>query len=126
MLGRDALIAKVAIDLIDAVQTADRQPLQVEFRRNAQVEIEVERVVVGSKWARHGAASDGLHHRRFHFDVAASVEVSADGLNNAAALDENFAHLRIDEQIEIALAVAQLNIGQPVPFLRQRQQALAQ
>ena len=106
MLGRDALIAKVAIDLIDAIQTADRQPLQVEFRRNAQVEIEIERVVVGSEWASHGAAGDGLHHRRLHFDVAASVEVSADGLNNAATLDENFAHFRIDEQIEIALAVA--------------------
>ena len=31
------LVAEVAIDFIDAIESADHQPLQIEFRRNAQI-----------------------------------------------------------------------------------------
>ncbi len=39
---------------------------------------------------------------------------------------EDLAHLGIDDQVEIALAVAGFDVGQPVPLLRQRQQRLGQ
>ena len=39
VLARDALVAEVAADLVDAVEPADDQPLQVQLVRDAQVEI---------------------------------------------------------------------------------------
>ena len=44
--GVDALVAEVAADLVDPVQAADDQPLEVELDRDAQVHRLVERVEV--------------------------------------------------------------------------------
>ena len=46
--------------------------------------------------------------------------------DHAAADLEDPARVGIDDQIEVALAVADLDVGQPVPLLRQRQQALGE
>jgi hypothetical protein len=46
VLGADAFVAEVAVDLVDAVEAADDQALEVELGRDAQEEIEIERVVV--------------------------------------------------------------------------------
>ena len=46
------LVAEVAADLEDALEAADHQPLQVQLGRDAQVEVEVERVVVGDERSR--------------------------------------------------------------------------
>ena len=35
-------------------------------------------------------------------------------------------HFRVDHQIEVALAVADFDVGEAVPFLRQRQERLRQ
>ena len=43
-----------------------------------------------------------------------------------AALDEYLAHFGIHDQIDIALAIAQFDVGQPVPLFRQRKQVLAE
>ncbi len=77
MLGADALIAEIAIDLVNAVQAADDQPLQVELRRNAQVEIHVHGVVVGHEGQRRRSTRDGLHHGCFHLQIAALIEEHA-------------------------------------------------
>jgi hypothetical protein len=49
VLRAHALVAEVAVDLVDAVQAADDQALQIELRRDAQKQIQVERVVVRLK-----------------------------------------------------------------------------
>ena len=46
VLRRDALIAEVAIDLVDAIESADHQPLEIQLRRDAQEQIHVEGVVM--------------------------------------------------------------------------------
>jgi phage terminase large subunit-like protein len=38
VLRADALVAEVAVDLVDAVKAADDQPLQIKLRRDAQKE----------------------------------------------------------------------------------------
>ena len=83
--------------------------------------IDVERVVMRDKRASHGAAGDGLHHRRFHFNKSARVQEAPQRLHQLAALEKDLAHIRIHYQVNIALAIAQFNVGQPMPFLRQRQ-----
>ena len=42
------------------------------------------------------------------------------------ALQKNFAHLGIHHHVDIALAVAQLDVGQAMPLLGQRQQVFAE
>ena len=73
----EALVAEIAVDLVDALQAAHHQPLQVKLRRDAQVEIDIERVVMGDERPRRGAAVDRLHHGRLHFDEAARFQLPA-------------------------------------------------
>ena len=119
---RDALVAEVAVDLEDALEAADQQPLEVQLRRDAQEEIHVEGVVMRDERPRRGAAGQRLHHRRLDLDEVARREEGADALDDARAHDEHLAHLRIGDQIEVALPVARLDVGQSVPLLRQRTQ----
>jgi len=65
-----------------------------------------------------------LHHRRFHFYKVASIQEAADRLHYFAALDENFAHILVHDQIDIPLAIAQFHVAQAMPFFRQRQKIL--
>ena len=70
--------------------------------------------------------ANGLHHRRFDFDVAARIEKAPQLADNLRAPQENFSRAVIGDQVQIALPVADLHVGQAVPFFRQRQQRLAQ
>ncbi len=72
----EAFVAEVAIDLVDALQAAHHQALQIQLRRDAQVQIDIERVVMRDEGARRGAAIERLHHGRFHFDEAAWLRVA--------------------------------------------------
>ena len=74
VLRRDPLVPEVAVDLVDALQAADDQPLQVQLRRDAQEELHVERVVMRHERPRQRAAGDRLHHRRLDLEVAAGVQ----------------------------------------------------
>ena len=56
VLRRDPFVAEVAVDLVDARQPADDQPLQVKLRRDAHEEVDVERVVMRDERPRRGAA----------------------------------------------------------------------
>jgi hypothetical protein len=75
----DALVAEVLADLVDALEPADDQPLQVQLVGDAQVEPHVERVVMRDERPRRGAAVQRLKHGRLHLDVAALVEEAAQG-----------------------------------------------
>ena len=126
MLARQPLVAEVAADLVDAVEAADHQPLQVQLGRDPHVEVEVERVVVGLERLRRRAADDPVQHRRLHLEEAARVEEAADAAHDRAPLAEHLAHLGVDHQVDVALAVADLRVRQAVKFLGQRPRRLGQ
>jgi hypothetical protein len=71
-----ALVAEIAVDLVDALEAADHQPLEVQLRRDAQVHVDAERVVVRDERPRVRAAGNRLHHRRLDLEEAARVEVA--------------------------------------------------
>ena len=91
--GRHALVAEIAIDLVDALEAADHQALEIQLRRDAQVHVHVERVVVRDERPRGRAAGDRLHHRRLDFDEIARVEEVAQVAHDARALAEHLARL---------------------------------
>ncbi len=71
------LVAKIAIDLIDALESAHHQTLEIQLRRDAQVEIHIERVVVRDEGTGHRAAVKRLHHGRLDFDEAMRLKLTA-------------------------------------------------
>ena len=44
MARGDAFVAEVAVEFVDALEAADEEALEVEFGRDAQIQINVERV----------------------------------------------------------------------------------
>ena len=58
MPGVDAFIAEDPADFIDAVDSADHRFLEVQFRRNTEIEVLIKRVVVRDERSRRGAAND--------------------------------------------------------------------
>ena len=76
--GAEALVAEVAVDLEHPLEAAHHQTLEVQFRRDAQVHVQVQTVVVGDERPRRGAAGDHLQHRRFRFHETVAHQVIAD------------------------------------------------
>ena len=111
VLGRNPLIPEVTVDLVDAFDPADGQPLEVELRRDPQIELNVERVVMRDERARQRAAGDRLHHRRLDLEIPAGVQERADRREGPAADLEHPARIGIHDQIEVALPVAGLDVA---------------
>ena len=109
-----ALVAEVLAELVHAVESADDQLFEVELRGDAQVEVDIERVVVRDERTRRGAARNGLQDRGLDFDIAFRIEKFTHRGHDFGAADERIFDLRVDNQVEIPLAVAHLGIGEGV------------
>src|SRR5262249_29178562 len=95
MPRRDALVAENSANLVHLLDVADKQSLEVEFQRDAQLEVVVQRVMMRLERSRGGAPSLGLKHRRLDLEEAGIVEITPHGLHHAAALQQNIARLGI-------------------------------
>ena len=126
VLGGDALVAEDAPQLVDLVEAADDQPLEVQLQGDAQVEVLVEGVVVGDEGAGQSAPGGRLQHRRLHLDKAALVEELPDGGDDPAAHLEDLLDLGVGDEVQVALAVAFFDVAEAVPFLRQGLERLGQ
>src|SRR5690606_2976839 len=110
----DPLVPEVLADLVHPLESADDQALQVQLVRDAQVERHVERVVMRREWTRGRTTVQRLEDRRLDFDEPALVEEAADRRDDARAQHEYAPHLRVYGQAGVALAVALLDVGEPV------------
>ena len=68
-----ALVAITAPDLVDALEAAHQEPLEVELGRDAHEKLHVERVVVGLERPRRRASYQSVKGGRLHLEVAARV-----------------------------------------------------
>ena len=126
MIRIHALVAELAPDLEDLLEAAHQQALEMQLGGDAQVEVLVQRVVVRDEGTRVRAAEDGVQDGRLHLVVAVILHVAADGGNHLEALLERVAHLAVHDEVDIALAIARLLVGQAVELLRQGAQRLAE
>ena len=126
MPRRQALVAEVAVDLVDLLETADDQALEIQFGRHAQEQAHVERVVMGHERTRRGAARDHLHHRRFDLEEPAFIEEATDITDNGGAGPKGIARHLAHNKVEVTLAVLGFGVRQAVIFLGQRPQRLRQ
>ncbi len=120
------LVAEIPVDLVDLLEPADDQALEVELRRDAQEHLHVERVVVRDEGPGRGAAGNRLHHRRLHFHEAAIVELPAQLAHELRARAEHGARIVVDDEVDVALAIARVDIREAVPLVGQRSQRLRQ
>ena len=126
VLGRDALVAEVLAELVHAIDPTHDESLQIELGGDPEVEIAVERVVMGRERPRERAAVERLEDRRLDLDEAARVEPLADRGDDLRALGEQLANLRVGDQVELAVAVAHLHVLEPVELVGWWAQALRQ
>src|SRR3954451_18851396 len=74
VLARKALVAEVLVDLVDALEAADYQPLQIQLVGDTQIEVLVELVVVRDERTGERAAVQTLQDRGLDFEEAAAVK----------------------------------------------------
>ena len=100
-------------DLVDPLVSADDQPLEVELVGDPEKERHVERVVMGHEGPRRRAPVHRLQHRRLHLEVAPPVQEPPEVPDRLGTGFKNAAHVGVDREIGVALAVAHLRIDQP-------------
>ncbi len=83
--GRDALVAEDPSDLVHALHATHDQPLEVQLDGDPQVELQVERVVVGGERAGVGAAGLGVQHRGLDLDEAPFVQRASEAGDDLVA-----------------------------------------
>ena len=112
-----SFIAEDPPDLVDPVEAADDQSLEVELQRDPQIQVHVERIVVGSKRPGRGPTRHRLQHGRLHLGKAPAPKERPGLFHQPAAREEDLHHLGVGNQVEVALPVAELLVLQPVIFL---------
>ena len=110
MLSGNAFVAKVAIDFEDFVKAAYQQPLQIKLRRNPQVKVETERLVMGAERLGCRASSDRLQDWRLDFNEAAFSEEAPRLSDNRDAFFEYATRMLVGKKIEITLPVSRFNV----------------
>ena len=118
--GETALVAKAAADLEDLVEATDDQSLQVQLGRDPQIEVGIEGVVMRDERARRGTAGDRMEDRRLHLDEALRPQPLPHALDHIAAQHQQLATAVVGPQIDLALAVAGLDIGHAAPLVAER------
>ena len=122
----DALVAKRPAEVVDVLQAPDDAAVQEQLDRDAQVQVDVQRVVMRRERARGGAAGECLQHRRLDLREAFLAQDLVDRLDHLRAFEEHLARLGVRQQVELAIAVARAEILHPVVTVRRRAQRLGQ
>ena len=126
VLGVHPLVAEDAPHLVHPLHAAHDQPLEVQLGLDAQHHIHIQGVVVGIERAGGGADLKGGEDGGIHLQKALAVQIGPQLAQDLAALGEGILHLRVDNQVHIPLAVAQVGILEAVPLLRQREQGFGE
>src|SRR5207249_3457500 len=76
------------------------------------------------EWTGGSASRDRLHHRSLDLDEIMLIKIVTDISYYSGACLERLFHVIVDDQIDVTLAVALLDIRQSMPFARQRTERL--
>ncbi len=115
---RDSFISKITVDFIHSFQSSNEQSLQIKLGCYAQEHFHIIGIVHALKRTAAGAARHGLQHGSFHLQKFTLIKESADQGNDLAALNKNISDGRIDNEIDVTLAVADLDVLKAMPLFR--------
>jgi hypothetical protein len=88
--------------------TSNDEHLVVQLRRDPHEQSHIQIVVMGGEGLGGGAARDHIHHRGLDLEKAELVKEAAHVGDDLRAHLELLAHLRVDDQVQVALAVPRL------------------
>jgi hypothetical protein len=77
MLGTQAFVSKISIQLVNPLKPADQASFNVKLLGNPKVQIHIEGVVMGHKRPGVSASWYWLHNWRFDLEVSSSIEKGA-------------------------------------------------
>lgn len=97
---------EVAIQLENLLKSAHEAALEEQFRRDPQVQIDVERIGVRDERARGGTAGERLQHRGLDLEESAPFERRTHSADHRDALAGDGAGLGPDDEVDIALTHA--------------------
>jgi len=115
-----AFVTEAAVHVIDTFHAAHHETLQIEFRSDSEVEINVKRVVMRDEGLRVRAARDRVQHRGFDFEEAVLRHEVADRRDHLGTRDEAVARHVIRHQIDVTLAVDQFRIRDALMLVGKR------
>ncbi len=95
MPGVKPFVTENPSDFINPFQPADNQPLQIQFQRNPEFQVLVQRIKMRLKRPGGSASGIGNQHRRFHFHKSLPVQIPADRAQNLRTLDKGIFDFRI-------------------------------
>ena len=124
--GVDALVAEHATDLEHALEAADDEPLQVQLGRDAEVEIDVERVVMRDERARGRPAELVVSTGVSTSTKPAVGELAPDRRHRGEADREHASGVFVHDEVDVALPEAGVDVGEAVPLVGERAQRLGQ
>ena len=110
-------VAEVTAELIHTLEAPDDETLQIKFVGDTQIERDIQRVVMRDEGARSSTARDRLQYGRIDLDVATLVEELAHRIEDLRTLEEDILNMAIDDEVNIALAEAELRISEAVEGL---------
>ena len=90
MLSGNPLIPEVPVDFKHLFHSPDQKPLEIKFRRDAQIKIHSHRMMLRFKRLGGSSARDGLHHRGFDFGKALGLEELPDKTDQTDAQLKGF------------------------------------
>ena len=126
MLGVHALVAEDAAHLVHTVHAAHDEALQVQLRLDAEHHVHVQAVVMGVEGTCGRTDLERGQDGGIDLQEALLVQISTNLLQDLAALDKGLLDLGVCDEVNIALTITHLGIGQAVELLGQGAKALGQ
>ena len=124
--GADALVAEDATDLEHPLHAAHDEPLEVQLERDAQVQLHVERVVVGDEGPCVRTAGLDVQDRSLDLDEAAVVQCATERGDHGVADAEVAAGVVVDDEVGVPLTEPGIGVGEAVPLVGHRTHGLRQ
>ena len=124
--GVNSLVAKDAAHLVDALDAADHQPLQMQFEGDPQEQRNVEGVVVRDERPGRSAAGDRMQDRRIDLVEGPFLQRLADRLDDPAAEEQPVGHPFGVNQVDFAVAQEQFHVLRAVKLLGRLGEGLRQ
>ena len=97
MVAVHTLVAEVLSDLIDALESAYDESLQIELGGDTHVHILVERIEVGNEWTGRSTACDALEGWSLYLCITSVVEYAAQSAEHGSTLQEGFLYAIIND-----------------------------
>jgi hypothetical protein len=118
MCGIDAFIAEDAADFVDSFDASDEEPLEVEFKGDAEIKGHIEGVMVSDEGACCSAACDGVEHGGFDLVEAVLSESMSDGVDDGGAFEHPLEDAFGVDEVEVALSDEDFGVFESVKFFR--------